>query len=310
MINKIFSLQAEQLQEKLVLIGSTNYEYIEELRTFIQNKGFVWSSWNFRIREQWRQAILDRIKTQEEFPVYFYMSKRMGGSGLVEFVGIVSEIHISNMPIKTPDPDFTNPGEENYPTEDFKSYTWFKFSAIKRVGPFDLQVFRDIDTEDPVVPSQLKSAFAYAYLTEDAEEVAPKGEEITTSLSVERDLRKYLIHNLSSVERGLRRYQDRDRTGEEHPIESGRMRIDILAKDGRDNFVVIELKAGVADLSTFGQISAYLGWVKDNLARNSNVRGIIVASDFDEKIRYVIKLTPNIKLKKYKLKFEFEDINL
>jgi len=35
-------LQAEQLQEKLVLIGSTNYEYIEELRTFIQNKGFVW----------------------------------------------------------------------------------------------------------------------------------------------------------------------------------------------------------------------------------------------------------------------------
>jgi len=32
---------------------------------------------------------------------------RMGESGLVEFVGIVSEIRISNIPIKTPDPDFT-----------------------------------------------------------------------------------------------------------------------------------------------------------------------------------------------------------
>lgn len=190
------------------------------------------------------------------------------------------------------------------------NHTWFKFSAIKRVGPFDLQVFRDIDTKNPVVPSQLISSFAYAYLTDDAEKVTLEEEEITTSISVERDLRKYLIHNLSSLERGLRLYQDQDRTGEEYPIESGRMRIDILAKDDQDNFVVIELKAGVADLSTFGQISAYLGWVKDNPARNSNVRGIIVASDFDEKIRYALKLTPNIKLKKYKLKFEFEDINL
>jgi len=296
-------LQGKQLQEKLVLVGSTNRTYVEELRDFIQDKGFVWSSWDFRIREEWRQAILDRIKTQGEFPVYFYMSKKMGGKGLVEFVGIASDIRSSDVPIETPDPKFTNPGEED-------NHTWFKFSAIKRVGPFDLQVFRDIDTKNPVVPSQLISSFAYAYLTDDAEKVTLEEEEITTSISVERDLRKYLIHNLSSLERGLRLYQDQDRTGEEYPIESGRMRIDILAKDDQDNFVVIELKAGVADLSTFGQISAYLGWIKDNLARNSNVRGIIVASDFDEKIRYALKLTPNIKLKKYKLKFEFEDINL
>lgn len=85
------------------------------------------------------------------------------------------------------------------------------------------------------------------------------------------------------------------------------MRIDILAKDIANNFVVIELKAGVADLSTFGQISAYVGWVKQNLAPEGNVRGIIVANDFDEKMKYAIKSVPNIKLKRYMLEFQFED---
>jgi RecB family endonuclease NucS len=109
------------------------------------------------------------------------------------------------------------------------------------------------------------------------------------------------------LEQGLKLYKDQERTGEEYPIEGGRMRIDILAKDSRGNFVVVELKAGVADVSTFGQVSAYIGWVKENFAKNSNVRGIIVANDFDDKIKYAVKSTPYIKLKRYKLMFEFED---
>ncbi|MEM1564170.1 MAG: endonuclease NucS, partial [Candidatus Bathyarchaeia archaeon] len=120
-------------------------------------------------------------------------------------------------------------------------------------------------------------------------------------------LRKYLVNNLTLLEHGLKLYQDQERTGEEYPVEGGRMRIDILAMDSKDNFVVVELKAGVADVSTFGQISAYIGWVKENLAKNSYVRGIIVANDFDDKIKYAVKLTPHIKLKRYKLMFEFED---
>lgn len=303
-------MQREQLRENLVLIGSTNYDYVESLRAFIQNKQFVWSSWNFRIREEWREIILERIKTHGKFPILFYLSKRMGGSGLVEYVGVVSDIRMSDMPTKTPDPEFTNPGEEDLPTEDFKSYTWFKFSAVNPFGPLDLRTFRDIDTEEPIAPSQLISSFAYAFLPENFEETMPPEQVVTTSITVERDLRKYLVGNLNSLERGLKLYQDQERTGEEYPIEGGRMRIDILAKDSVDNFVVIELKAGVADLSTFGQISAYLGWVKENLAKNGNVRGIIVANDFDERIKYAIKAVPNIKLKQYKLEFQFEDARL
>lgn len=157
-------MRQEQLKENLALVGSTNYDYVESLRAFIKNKQFVWSSWNFRIREEWRETILDRVKTHGKFPVFFYLSKRMGGSGTVEFVGVISDIRMGDVPAKSPDPDLTNTGEENLPTEDFKSYTWFKFSAVDPVGPFDLRNFRDIDTEDPVVPSQLISSFAYAFL--------------------------------------------------------------------------------------------------------------------------------------------------
>jgi hypothetical protein len=50
-----------------------------------------------------------------------------------------------------------------------------------------------------------------------------------------------------------------------------------------------------------------VGWVKENLAKDGNVRGIIVANDFEEKIRYAIKSVPHIKLKQYKLEFQFGD---
>jgi hypothetical protein len=129
--------------------------------------------------------------------LFSFTLARNGAEAGLEFVGVVSDIRMSDAPTKTPDPDFTNTGEEDLPTEDFKSYTWFKFSAVDPVGPFDLRNFRDIDTEDPVVPSQLISSFAYAFLLEEFEEAVPQEQAVTTTfISVERDLRKYLIVNL------------------------------------------------------------------------------------------------------------------
>lgn len=304
--------QQRQLKENLVLIGSTNYDYVESLRAFIKNKGPVWSSWDFRIRSEWRGAISDRIKADGKFPLLFYLSKKLGGSGTIEDVASVCDIRMGDTPIPTPDKDSTNIGEEDYPTDDFKSYTWFKFSSVDPIGPLDIHSFRDIDTEDPVNPSQLIASFAYAFVAEESELTAP-AEEVTvtpTSISVERDLRKYLVPNLNSLEPGLKLYEDQERNGEEYQIEGGRMRIDILAKDPKDNYVVIELKAGVADQSTFGQLSAYMGWIKKNLAKNENVKGIIVANDFDDRIRYAAQSVLNIKLKRYRLEFKFDDEGL
>ena len=296
-------------EEALVLIGSTNYSYVESLRSFIENRKSVWSAWSFRIREKWRDIILSRLKTQGKFGIFFYLSKSMGGSGKVEFVGAIDDIRVSDTPIKTPNPDLTNVGEEVFPTDVFKSFTWFKFSKVDAFVPLDLSIFRNIDTEDPIVPSQLRASFAYAYLPEDfVEQMMEEKPADVTPVSVEKDLRKYLVANLNSLEPSLRLYQNEEKSGEEYQIEAGKMRIDILAVDKADKFVVIELKAGIADLSTFGQISGYMGWVKQNLT-NKDVRGIIVANNFDEKMKYATSLVPNIKLKQYDLKFEFKDVS-
>jgi RecB family endonuclease NucS len=160
-------------------------------------------------------------------------------------------------------------------------------------------------TEEPVNPSQLINAFAYAFIVPEEIEQPTGAEESTAvpqSISVvERTLRKYIAGNLESLEPDLKL------VSEEYSIEAGRMRIDILAKDGDANYVVIELKAEIADQSTFGQISAYMGWVKKNLAKDGFVRGIIVANDFDDRIKYAVQSGSNIKLKRYKLNFQFGD---
>lgn len=302
--------RGEKLQDSLVLIGCTNNDYVDSLKAFIQSKQSVWTAWNFRVRNEWRNVILNRIRTEQRFPLYFYLSKKLGGSGTVESVALVSDIRMSDTPIASPDPGLTNTGEEDYPTDDFKSYTWFKHSAVDPVGPFDIRTFSDISTEEPTNPSQLIASFGYAFLSEERRVTLQAIEETsntTAAISVERDLRKYLVPNLTSLEPGLNLYRDQDRDGEEYPIDAGRMRIDILAKDQAGDYVIIELKAGVADSETFGQISAYIGWVKRNLAKDSKVRGIIVANDFEERVKYAAQSVSNIELKRYGLKFEFND---
>jgi len=173
----------------------------------------------------------------------------------------------------------------------------------------NLSIFRDIDAEDPMVPSQLRSAFGYAYLPDNVDEIISEKKPVAvTSISVEKDLRKYLVANLNSLEEGLMLYEEEGKSGEEYPIEAGKMRIDILALDKEKNHVVIELKAGTADIDTFGQISAYMGWINQSFANKDKVRGIIVANNFDEKIKYAVTLIPDMALKQYELKFYFRDV--
>jgi RecB family endonuclease NucS len=84
-------------------------------------------------------------------------------------------------------------------------------------------------------------------------------------------------------------------------------RIDLLAVDSQHDLVVVELKAGDADRQVCGQIQAYMGWVKANLAGSRNVRGIIVAHEFTERAKLAATVVPSLTLKRYRVNFIFAD---
>ena len=138
------------------------------------------------------------------------------------------------------------------------------------------------------------------------EEEAPTEEAaLETTLSLERDLQEYLSRDLGQLEPGLRLFTDEGLPGREVSTEAGK--IDILAKDREDRLVVVELKASKASYGVLGQILSYMASIKSEIGAG-RVRGIIVAEDFDKKLRLAVTEVSNVSLVKYKVNFDFEKI--
>src|SRR6266511_997029 len=78
--------------------------------------------------------------------------------------------------------------------------------------------------------------------SEDIDEATREPTSEEQEFAYEQDLRDYLARHLDSIEPGLRLYRDDDEciTGVEFPV-GGRF-VDVLAVDGRGDYVVIELK--------------------------------------------------------------------
>jgi RecB family endonuclease NucS len=121
---------------------------------------------------------------------------------------------------------------------------------------------------------------------------------------LERDLQKFLSRNLEVIEKGLR--PDPAYQLEEYPIDVGR--IDLLCKDSRDNWVVIELKADWAGDDAVGQILGYMSWVKGHLPSGASVRGIIVCKNTTGRVKAAITWVPSLSVKRFALNFSIEDL--
>jgi RecB family endonuclease NucS len=90
--------------------------------------------------------------------------------------------------------------------------------------------------------------------------------------------------------------------GVERKVEGGF--IDILAKDRRGVTTVIELKADVGKPAVIAQTLAYMSCIAEETQQT--VRGIIVASDFDARVALAARAVPNLTLRRYKYRFDFE----
>lgn len=132
------------------------------------------------------------------------------------------------------------------------------------------------------------------------EVLTDKLDEGSQRIGLERDMQRTLRLAISDLEDGLEIIDD----GIERIVESGR--IDITARDSSGSTVVIELKAGTANQRAIAQILSYMGDVADE-EPGGNVRGFLIAADFDNKARAAAKMVPTLKLVSYSVKFFFKN---
>jgi len=117
---------------------------------------------------------------------------------------------------------------------------------------------------------------------------------------VERHLQEELRKEIGQLEVGLTIIDG----GAERSVESGF--IDILAQDKSGALVVIELKSGTAKREAIGQIVGYMGDLMTE-EPETQVRGILVAADFDKSCQSGVRAIPTLRLKRYRFAFTFEE---
>ena len=125
---------------------------------------------------------------------------------------------------------------------------------------------------------------------------------------MEKQLEDFIIANWNKTEFGKKYdliYEEGELISQQFPTSIGR--IDILAKDKKDkNYVVIELKKNQTSDDTIGQLSRYMGWIRKE-KKDENVKGIIVAGSFDEKLKYAKSELRNSEAFLYEVDFKIKE---
>ncbi|MEA3349773.1 MAG: endonuclease NucS, partial [Chloroflexota bacterium] len=102
--------------------------------------------------------------------------------------------------------------------------------------------------------------------------------------------------------------EDGKYTGQQYPTDTGRMDILAISKD-KQTLLVIELKRGCASDAVVGQILRYMGYVKEELAKDDqSVKGIIIAMDDDQNIQRALAMVPEIEFYRYQVSFKLNKV--
>lgn len=175
--------------------------------------------------------------------------------------------------------------EANFAYVPFESEDeWMAFYGDPWRGPTFEEALRKYEEKHEIKAAQRIYRRARARKAPGTEQTE---EQYTLALIQEWELEQWLADHLNVVENGLLLYSDSRGTGRQYP--AGAWAIDLLAKDRNNTFLVIELKKRLASDQVIGQLCRYVGWVKEHLAEGEQVRGIIIARELDESIKYALR---------------------
>lgn len=128
----------------------------------------------------------------------------------------------------------------------------------------------------------------------------------------EKHLQEFIAQNLDNLSiRGKQLTLYANELGTELGIEFDTRtvgRIDILTTDEEGNFVVFELKRAKSPDDTVGQLTRYMGWVQQHLAKSKKVSGVIVARQIDKRLKYAALVIPDVTLLEYEMKFDLKEV--
>ena len=130
--------------------------------------------------------------------------------------------------------------------------------------------------------------------------------EDPTVFALEKHLEDFLVANWTQTPLGKKYdiYKDEENFGQQFPTDTGPIDILAISKDKKE-VLVVELKKGRASDSVVGQIQRYMGYVTEFVAEdNQQVKGVIIALDEDQRIKFALKVAPNIEFYRYEVKFD------
>jgi hypothetical protein len=257
------------------------------------------------LREQKKRSLIDNLKTvplkaggTRRTSLYNtimlnspYALQFLGSSDLLEYDGGVLRQEVTDSKIRR----FIKKSRKNNSWVDFKSKKdWFYYygnpgfdSSIR----FAVDYYTDISDIENSLAAYDKAVEAGIKVTD-----YPK-KEFKSVLVDEKILEDFLEKHLDSLEAGLKLVKD----GRQYSTLVGP--IDLLAKDSKGNYVVIELKKGRAADRVIGQVLRYVGFVGANVVKKDKVRAIIVGKKIDDKLKYATKAA-NIDCRLYEFDYK------
>lgn len=126
----------------------------------------------------------------------------------------------------------------------------------------------------------------------------------TTNFAYEKDLQSTLCAQISELFPEYRIFGD-NLLGVEYSI--GGRRIDLLLEHRTtSDLLVVELKSGLADFRTFGQISMYMGLLQTQFPGRP-ISGTVIAGAIDDSLRQAASTSERVTLKIYRMSIELDD---